>query len=153
MHIPANLADYNSASLRELEGLVHKNPDDAFGHLVLGFKLADARQFDQAEASFRRVIEIDPEHSEAHHFLGRTLLDRNRAREALECFNVATIHMERYCERDDRPLTINRSDNNLFRARAFAQLGQINEAREAATECLRDNPFDVRATMLRASLK
>lgn len=153
MPTPTNLADYNKASLRDLEGIIQKRPDDAFAHLVLGFKLADSRQFDRAEQSFRRVLELDPDHAEATHYLGRTQLDRNRPQEALDTLDAAASQMEAYCSRTGRGVTICRADNNLFRARALAQLGRRDEALEAISTCLQDNPLEFRARHLETQLR
>jgi Flp pilus assembly protein TadD len=78
------------AALTVVEPLVEAEPDTV-AVLVLAARASfDCARLEQAEALFRRVVELDPTHHYAHAGLGRTLQRRSRHREAVVHLRLAT---------------------------------------------------------------
>ncbi len=98
----------------------------------LGRALNNLRRLPEAEAAFRRALELDPADAELHDRLGHVLRSRDRIDEALETFREATL-----------------LDPGL--ARAWRNLGatllaadQPADARQALTQARELDPGDVR---------
>ena len=89
-----NLARCQKALGRPLEAVesmeksVALQPGSAAAHEVLGEMLAEVRGFAQAEQSFRKAIDLDPNMAPAWSNLGLAMLD-GRAAEAMDCFDKA----------------------------------------------------------------
>lgn len=64
-------------------------PGDAIGHFVIGLAYVDSGEFSKAEAKFKQVIRINPQHPLAFHALGKLLFDQQRWKEADLIFNYA----------------------------------------------------------------
>lgn len=65
------------------------NPRDADAHFQLGLIYERRRQYEDAEASFRRAVAIDPQEADAQLHLGRALRAQGRSSEALPHFQAA----------------------------------------------------------------
>jgi Tfp pilus assembly protein PilF len=65
------------------------NPRDADAHYQLGLIYEHRRQYEQAEASFRRAVEIQPEEAESQLHLARALRVQGRSAEALPHIEAA----------------------------------------------------------------
>ena len=63
---------------------VELDPLNRFSHFVHGINAFVAGRFDEAEAAFRRVLELQPTFPAAHSFLGRVYLARSRPDAALQ---------------------------------------------------------------------
>jgi Flp pilus assembly protein TadD len=64
-------------------------PDDASVHLLAGRAFLDSAQLQRAEASFSRVLEIDPADHYARFALGKALQRQGRFTEALAQLRMA----------------------------------------------------------------
>lgn len=65
-------------------------PDDASVHLLAGRAFLDSAQLRRAEASFTRVLEIDPADHYARFALGKVLQRQGRLTEALAQLRMAS---------------------------------------------------------------
>ncbi|NNE42587.1 MAG: tetratricopeptide repeat protein, partial [Gemmatimonadetes bacterium] len=59
------------------------NPDNAWGHYMLGLSLRREGDPDRAETAFLKALELDPDHVKSLVNVSRALLDQDRAEEAL----------------------------------------------------------------------
>ena len=59
-------------------------PDDVRAQLQQGVAALDAGRLAEAEDAFRRLLELDPDHSRARHLLGLSLLGQDRLDEAVD---------------------------------------------------------------------
>ena len=75
--------------LRWAEQAIAADPAIALAHYSRGRLWEQAGRPDRAEASYRRVLELDSEHAKAHNNLGCLLSLQGRRAEALECFRHA----------------------------------------------------------------
>jgi tetratricopeptide (TPR) repeat protein len=65
------------------------NPGDLDVLLDAGILLLEMNDLDSAREKFHRLIEIDSQQSQAHHYLGELYLHEQKIPQALECFNRA----------------------------------------------------------------
>lgn len=49
-----------------------RDPRDVWGHVYLGFLLAEDKAPDRAATHWRRALAIDPENAVAHYLIGQT---------------------------------------------------------------------------------
>jgi tetratricopeptide (TPR) repeat protein len=113
---------------RLLDEWLAGDPDDTTALLLRG-KLQEQRmQFDESLASYRRVVELDPEHDEARLRLATGLLRRFYGEEALT--HLAVL-------RDRLP---DNAEVAYDWAAALGLQGRTNEARAAIDDCLRRFP-------------
>jgi tetratricopeptide (TPR) repeat protein len=63
-------------------------PDYAPIHLLMGLAYRDSGKFEEAEASLRQVIQLEPEQPEAIQSLGLILATQGRSREAIEFLKI-----------------------------------------------------------------
>ena len=94
------------------------NPRDADAHFQLGLIYEQRRQYDDAEASFRRAVAIEPEEADAQLHLGRALRAQGRAAEALP-------HMQAAVQADPR---VNRNEGWRDLGATLLDLGRPDEA-------------------------
>jgi lipopolysaccharide assembly protein B len=69
-----------------LQGILLRVPEDAGARLALARALAARGETEQALLELRRVLEREPDHWEAHHELGHTLLAARREKDALGAY-------------------------------------------------------------------
>jgi tetratricopeptide (TPR) repeat protein len=117
-----------TGAIRQLDDWLARDPDSTAALLLRG-KLEEQRlQFAPAVATYRRIIELDPEHDEARLRLSTLLLANRLGTEALE-------HLTELRKRlADHP------EVQLQWAKALALEGRTNESRAALDACLRDHP-------------
>ncbi|MCK4873504.1 MAG: tetratricopeptide repeat protein [Phycisphaerales bacterium] len=100
--------------------------------LVLLFQNADAHhrrgELQQAEALYRQVIALCPDHAETMHRLGAIALRRRRVREAVE-FNRRAVSLD-----------CSNAKYHLYHGNALFAAGQLNEAISSYGEALRLQP-------------
>ena len=108
---------------------ITRAPDSARAHLNLGNALFALRRFVDAQASYRRVLELDRAHYGANLNLGNTLLASEHAREALP------VYREAVRLRPDSP------DAWAGLGCALEESGQLDEAVEAYRGALRCDPY------------
>ncbi len=73
---------------RQLE-VAKLNPRDWDAHLQIGLIQAQRRQFPEAEASFKRAIEIAPDEADAYIHLAKIMREQGRLEEALKALRTA----------------------------------------------------------------
>jgi tetratricopeptide (TPR) repeat protein len=66
--------DYEAA-IKVFEGIAAAQPDNAEAFNQLGYIHRRLQDFDQAFAYYKRALEIDPEHTGAHHYIGEAYLE------------------------------------------------------------------------------
>ncbi|MGD0501208.1 MAG: sulfotransferase [Steroidobacteraceae bacterium] len=71
---------------------------NAPGHVNLGNELARRGRMDEAAASYRRALALDPGLAEAHHNLGTVLLESGHVEESLEHYRCAIVAKPAYAE-------------------------------------------------------
>lgn len=81
-------AKYEDATT-ELRGLVMNHPDDADVHNLLGFSLRKSGKREEAWASYRRALQINPDHKGALEYQGELFAETNQPEKARE--NVARL--------------------------------------------------------------
>ncbi len=87
LHGFADQAEANRQARLHARSALQLDPDLADAHVSLGLvQLYANRDWEGAEASFRRVIALRPSHAEAHHYYAIYLLIRDRWAEAMEQF-------------------------------------------------------------------
>ena len=64
------------------ENMASSDPENELAHFTLGKLYFDAGRYSDAESSLRRTLEINAQHTQAHRFLGETLLKSGKAEEA-----------------------------------------------------------------------
>jgi Tfp pilus assembly protein PilF len=93
-HFSAGLNSIGSSlsgrqSLRRALEATTINPRDADAHYQIGLMQVQRRNLAEAEACFRKAVEIDQHDADYAYQLGRVLRDRGQLPEALEWFNRA----------------------------------------------------------------
>lgn len=78
-----------AVALQELRVALEADSDYAPAYSILGLVHAELREDKQAEAHFKRSIELSPNFSEAHNNFGLFLCQRGRVAEALQHFEMA----------------------------------------------------------------
>jgi tetratricopeptide (TPR) repeat protein len=100
--------------IAQFRKMASDDPDNELGHYRLGQLLAEDRQFDQAAASFRRALELNPQFSKVYQLLGHALMQLGRRDEAV---GVLT---EGFAVADERGDNIPRDEMS----RLLVQLGE-----------------------------
>lgn len=79
--------------IEQFKNMAEADPENELGHFSLGRAYADAERYDEAAASFRRVVELNPQHSKAYALLGWSEKQAGRPDEAkkvlLDGFKIA----------------------------------------------------------------
>jgi tetratricopeptide (TPR) repeat protein len=111
-----------------LDDWLGKTPDDTIALLLRG-KLQEARQqSSEALLSFRRVLELDPEHDEARMRLTAMLLSQRQGEEALTHADYLRKRLPKHPE------------IRMQWVKALGLQGRAADARAALDACLRDFP-------------
>jgi tetratricopeptide (TPR) repeat protein len=100
--------------IAQFQKMAHDDPDNELGHFRLGQLFMEAKQLDDAVASFRRTLEISPQFSKVYQLLGTCLNQLGRRDEA-----VATLK-EGFAVADERGDNLPRDEM----ARLLVQLGE-----------------------------
>ncbi len=134
----ANLEEADAASRRSLELGAHL----AETHAARGLAVALRKEYAEAEAEFRRAIELNPSLFEAYYFYARTCFQQGKLESAVELFTKACEVHEDY-------------QACLLAALSYAGLGREDEAKAAYARALRviekhleSTPGDARALTL-----
>ncbi len=70
--------------INQFRNMAEADPENELGHFSLGKAYMDADRFAEAEASLRRTLELNDQHSKAFALLGRSLVEQDRKDEATE---------------------------------------------------------------------
>ena len=68
---------------------LRRSPGDVEVLLDAGILMLEINELDAAREKFHRILEIDPRHAQAHHYLGEFHLHEGNLTQALEAFNQA----------------------------------------------------------------
>jgi Flp pilus assembly protein TadD len=109
---------------------VTENPANAFGHYMHGLSAWKSGDHESAEASLRKAAELNGETVKIRTNLGRVLLERSRAADALP-------HLEKAVELDPGSNEVWRVMGNVY-----AQLGRSADAIDAYRQALMLNDHD-----------
>ena len=76
------------ARIEQFRKMANDDPKNELGHFSLGKALLEAGQLDEAAASFRKCLELNPNISKAYQLLGETLLKLNQKEEAIKALTA-----------------------------------------------------------------
>ena len=151
--------------------------DGANAHAMLGFLYSLTKQYDKAVVECQKAVEIDPNSSSAHGWLGHVLLKVNRIEESvhelelslrldpfaptwiLRGLGISYSFAERY---EEAIVTLKRATqkapndllSHISLLLAYSFSGQLENAQAEAAEVLRINPrFSVESYMKRSTWK
>ena len=110
-------------AIANFEKALETNPDSAEIHANLAGALAEKGRLDEAIPHFEKALASDPNSAELHFNLGRLLAARQR-------FGEAIPHLERAAGSNE-PVIV------ATLAAAYAQVGRVNDALQAARRALR----------------
>lgn len=120
-------------------------PERAESHLARAFALMANKKFAQAEAGFKKTIELDPSLCSALHHLARVQLHQGNTRDAADSFSTAS-----QCDVDDY-------ESPILGAAVYEGMGEVEKAQqlarvgvERAERILEDYPDNQRAYYLGA---
>lgn len=125
----------------EARVLIERDARDAEAWAVLGEALAGRQLPDQAEAAYRRALDLRPGYAIARHNLGALLAREQRAEEALHELDRAATDGLRGRE------------IQLSRARALFDLGRFDDADAALQSALGAAPLDTESHAFLAKLR
>jgi tetratricopeptide (TPR) repeat protein len=108
----------------------NQNPENAWGHFMLGLSSWKAGDPETAEEVFREGLLLDPDHLKTLVNLGRVLMDQEKPEEAL-------VPLQRAVE-----LAPQNADAYRVLGRAYHNLQRSQEAEQAYKETLRRNDQD-----------
>ena len=119
-----NLDKAKQSFLEELRN----HPGDIDTLLDMGILLLEMNDIESAQEKFNRILEMDENQPQAHHYLGEIHLHHGRLPQATECFN--------------RTITINpkQSGTHYRLGECYLKLGQLANARKHLVEELNVSP-------------
>lgn len=109
---------------------VETNPDNAFGHYMLGLSAWKSGDHETAETALTRAVELEGESVKVRTNLGRVLLERGRPLDALP-------HLEKAVELEPTSHEVWRVLGNVY-----SRLGRSDEAIDAYRQALMLNDHD-----------
>ncbi len=86
-------AGQREEAIQKLWKYVEANPEDADGFNLLGYGYRKNEQFDLSQKAYYRALNIDPEHRQAHEYLGELYLQTDQSAKADDLL----IALERIC--------------------------------------------------------
>ena len=108
-----------------------KQPENAWGHFMLGLAAWKTGDTDRALSAFDRALELDPNHRKSMYNSGRVLLEKGDAPKALERIEQAL---------SQEPMS---TEGLRLLGRAKYQLGKVDEAIEAYRRALATDDTDI----------
>jgi tetratricopeptide (TPR) repeat protein len=136
-----NHAGVHAAAEQEANILLETNPRDAEALAALGAALGGQSRFTEAEAAYRRALEIAPDYGAAHHNLGAMLAKVERVEESLKELDLASDAGVRGVEID------------FNRASALMKLYRFEEGEELLAASLKSAPTYADAQKLLAQFR
>lgn len=109
----------NDEAASEYHQAIRLNPRMADAYRNLGFLMWTGRQFQSAREALRRAVELSPDDSFAHYYLGRVLLDEQNYAPAIHELDASHV-----------PLPLD-TDFSIQLAGAYIAVGRGEEARKS----------------------
>jgi Tfp pilus assembly protein PilF len=125
----------------ETKRLLESNARDAEAWAALGVAQRALGEASDAEASYRRALDLKPDYAVVRHNLGALLGEQKRAEESLAELTLAAA------------LGAQGPQLHFNRGRALMELGRFDEAESALTEAITCNPRDLQSHLLLARLR
>lgn len=118
--------DYKSA-VDHLKKYTAAQPDDAYGHVLLGSALKNTKRYDEAAQEYERARALHPGHPLIEASLAEVYLDLNQPAKAVKFLQ------------EDNASNSPDSDTSYWYARALQATGDLAEAEKAARKAVRLN--------------
>ncbi|HET6252213.1 MAG TPA: Fe(2+)-trafficking protein [Tepidisphaeraceae bacterium] len=83
-----------ASRIEQFRKMANDDPKNELGHFSLGKALMENGQFDEAAASFRRCLELNPNISKSYQLLGATLLKLNQKEEAIKVLTAGATRAD-----------------------------------------------------------
>ena len=123
----------SAGQLEDAQKRVLQNPNYAWAHIGLGNTYSKSGKYEEAIASFKEALRIDPDNPDAYYFLGDIYHHKARYQEAIDVYKKAiSINPDHYLH------------NQL--GRAYVALRQYKDAVASYEEALRIDPNNAEAT-------
>ena len=84
-----------SSRIERFRKIVKQDPGSDIAHFGLGKAFLDNKEYTEAEASFRRVMEINPDYTAVYVLMGKVLEKLGRADDALKLYKEGITVGER----------------------------------------------------------
>jgi Fe-S cluster biosynthesis and repair protein YggX len=81
----------NAERLPVFKNMAEADPTNELAHFSLGKIYFEMKDLREAERSFRRVLELSPKHSQAHRYLGETLLRLEKKEEGVKLLREGVL--------------------------------------------------------------
>ena len=81
----------NEDRIELFRNMAESDPENELAHFSLGKLYKEAGSFEEAEASLKRCLELNTDHSVARQFLGESLLELGRKAEAIELLEASIL--------------------------------------------------------------
>ena len=154
---------FNEEALKQLVYLVGIFPEDARLYFNIGFTFEKLKNFEKAEYSYRKAIELDPNEPDYYYNLGYLLMKNpKRVKEAVECFkkvlqkepndpntffNLGIIYLngkayETAVKCFKKAYNLNNYDilSLFYEGNAYQQMRDFEKAREIYAKVLENSP-------------
>ncbi|MBW1856396.1 MAG: DUF115 domain-containing protein, partial [Deltaproteobacteria bacterium] len=76
---------------RNAKDALEKSPKNWGDYLKYGLELIKTENYTDAEAAFKKVIELKPDHSDAHYYLGKIYSEQNRFKIAISILKQSIV--------------------------------------------------------------
>lgn len=113
----------------ELDKALAINPNHSDSHYVRGLLMLDLKQYDEAESSFRRAVELDSTNASAAHDFGVFLCQTGKEAKSVRYFDIAVAN----------PFFEKPELSNMRAGECLARIGQVERAERYLKKALAVN--------------